>query len=65
MNVPADFLLNIEDFQLRDFFETLSFKSYSLFLSFVSHFVRIRQLTHNVLLNYNLHVSASNLAWLL
>ena len=29
----ADFTLNIEDFQLRDFFETLSFKSYSLFRS--------------------------------
>ena len=28
MNLPADFSLKAEDFQLRDFFETLSFKSY-------------------------------------
>ena len=45
MNIPADFSLNTEDFQLWDVFETLSFKSYNFFLSFAisqaSHFVRI------------------------
>ena len=33
MNIPEDFSLNAKDFQLRDFFETLSFKSYGLFRS--------------------------------
>ena len=31
MYIPADFSLNVADFQLRDFFESVSFKSYSLF----------------------------------
>ena len=34
MNIPADFSLNVADFQLRDFSETLSFKSYSLLTHF-------------------------------
>ena len=34
MNIPADVLLNAQDFQPRDFFEKLSVKSYSLFLLF-------------------------------
>ena len=34
MNIPADFSQNVEDFQLRDFFEMLSFKTYSFIRSF-------------------------------
>ena len=34
MNIPADFMLNVEDFQLRDFFKMLSFKTYSFIRSF-------------------------------
>ena len=29
MNIPAGFTLNVKDFQLRDFFKMLSFKTYS------------------------------------
>ena len=29
MNIPASFTLKVEDFQLRDFNKTLSFKTYS------------------------------------
>ena len=30
MNIPAGFTLNVEDFQLRDFNKTLSFKTFTL-----------------------------------
>ena len=36
MNIPADFSLNDEDFQLRDFFEMLELQQFQ-----VSHFVGI------------------------
>ena len=50
INIPADFSLNDEDFQLRNFFKKLSSKSYSPILQFqVSHFVRILTYTMCIL----------------
>ena len=62
MNVLEDFSLNTEDFQLRDFFEMLSFKSYSLFHSPCNcHFVRILSNAMHIL---GCHAALNIVRWL-